>query len=84
MIVFTRLSKDPGPKGIGAVYVPVGAKGLSFGQKETLMGFRGVPSADIFFDNVQVPAENIIVPAGGFAKLMSVFCLERLGKHCIL
>ena len=44
------------------------------------MGFRGIPSADIFFDDVEVPADNLIVPAGGFAKLMEAFDLERCGN----
>ena len=44
------------------------------------MGFRGVPSADIFLDDVSVPEENIVVPAGGFRKLMETFDLERCGN----
>jgi alkylation response protein AidB-like acyl-CoA dehydrogenase len=32
------------------------------------------------FDDVEVPAENVIVPAGGFAKLMEAFDLERCGN----
>ena len=44
------------------------------------MGFRGIPSADIYFDNVEVPGENMIVPAGSFGKLMQAFDLERCGN----
>jgi alkylation response protein AidB-like acyl-CoA dehydrogenase len=79
-VVYVRMSDDPGAKGIGAVFVEADAKGLSFGAPEHLMGFRGIPSADIFFDNVQVTAENLIVPAGGFKKLMEAFDLERCGN----
>ncbi len=79
-VVYARLSDDPGAKGIGAVYVPKGAEGMSFGKQEQLMGFRGVPSSDIYFDNVRVPNDNLIVPAGGFGKLMSAFDLERCGN----
>jgi butyryl-CoA dehydrogenase len=79
-VVYARLSDDPGAKGIGAVLVEKDADGLSFGAGEQLMGFRGIPSADIFFDNVQVPVENLIVPAGGFKKLMEAFDLERCGN----
>ncbi|MGC6471864.1 MAG: acyl-CoA dehydrogenase family protein [Parvibaculales bacterium] len=79
-VVYCRLSDDPGARGIGAVYVEKGASGLSFGPQESLMGFRGVPSADIYFDNTEVPADNIIVPAGGFKKLMEAFDLERCGN----
>ena len=79
-LVYTRLSGVPGAKGIGAVLVEKGTAGLSFGEPELLMGFRGVPSADIYFDNVRVPIGNIVVPAGGFAKLMEAFDLERCGN----
>ncbi len=79
-LVYTRLSDAPGARGIGAVLVEKGTAGLSFGEAETLMGFRGVPSADIFLDNVKVPVGNIVVPAGGFAKLMEAFDLERCGN----
>src|SRR3546814_12884464 len=44
------------------------------------MGFRGIPSADIYLDEVRVPKDNLIVPAGGFAKLMTAFSLERCGN----
>ena len=53
---------------------------MTFGKREQLMGFRGVPSADIFFDNVELPIENQIVPAGGFRQLMEAFDLERCGN----
>lgn len=79
-LVYTRLSDAPGAKGIGAVLVEKGSPGLSFDQPETLMGFRGVPSADLMFDDCVVPEGNIVVPAGGFAKLMEAFDLERCGN----
>jgi len=80
-VVYCRMSKELGAKGIGAVYVEKDTEGLSFGKQEELMGFNGVPSADIFFDNVKVPKENIVVEAnGGFKKLMEAFDLERCGN----
>jgi len=79
-IVYCRLSDAPGAKGIGAVLVEKECEGVSFGKPEELMGFRGIPSADIFLDEVRVPAGNMIVPAGGFAQLMQAFSLERCGN----
>ena len=79
-LVYCRLSDAPGSKGIGAVYVEKDSPGLSFGRSEKLMGFRGIPSADLFFDDVRVPARNLVVPAGGFKKLMEAFDLERCGN----
>ncbi len=79
-VVYCRMSDAPGAKGIGAVYVEKGAAGLSFGKRESLMGFRGVPSSDLYFEDCTVPASNIIVPAGGFKRLMEAFDLERCGN----
>jgi alkylation response protein AidB-like acyl-CoA dehydrogenase len=79
-VVYCKLSNDPGAKGIGAVYVEKETKGLTFGKRERLMGFRGIASADMFFDSVDVPRENLIVPAGGFKQLMEAFDLERCGN----
>jgi len=79
-VVYCRLNDEPGAKGIGAVFVEKTTPGVSFGEPEALMGFRGIPSADIYFDNASVPEENLIVPAGGFAKLMTAFDLERCGN----
>lgn len=79
-VVYCRMSDAPGAKGIGAVYVEKDAPGLSFGKPETLMGFRGVPSSDLYFDNCSVPAANVIVAAGGFRRLMEAFDLERCGN----
>lgn len=79
-VVYCRLSDDPGAKGIGAVLVEKGSPGLSFGPNESLMGFRGIPSADLNFDDCRVPLDNVIVPAGGFKQLMEAFDLERCGN----
>jgi alkylation response protein AidB-like acyl-CoA dehydrogenase len=79
-VVYCRLSDKQGAAGIGAVYVESDAPGLTFGAPEQLMGFRGVPSCDLYLDNCIVPADNLIVPAGGFKKLMEAFDLERCGN----
>ncbi len=79
-VVYARMSDDPGAKGIGAVLVEKDRDGFTFGKPEHHMGFRGIPSADMYFENVEVPEENLITPAGGFRKLMEAFDLERCGN----
>jgi alkylation response protein AidB-like acyl-CoA dehydrogenase len=79
-LVYCRLNDAPGAKGIGAVVVEKGMSGLSFGAAERLIGFRAIPSADVYFDNVVVPKANVVVPAGSFNKLFGVFAIERLGN----
>ncbi|MGI9494089.1 MAG: acyl-CoA dehydrogenase family protein [Geminicoccaceae bacterium] len=79
-VVYCRMSDEPGAKGIGAVLVEREAAGLRFGERERHMGFRGVTSCDMYFDEVQVKADDLIVPAGGFRRLMEAFDLERCGN----
>jgi butyryl-CoA dehydrogenase len=79
-VTYCRFSDDPGAKGIGAILLEKDMEGLSFGKREELMGFRGIPTADIAIEDVKVPGENVIIGAGGFGKLMSAFGLERCGN----
>jgi alkylation response protein AidB-like acyl-CoA dehydrogenase len=79
-LVYVRFGDTPGGKGMGAVVVDKDTPGLTFGPQEELMGHRGVGSADMFFDSVRVPLENVIIPEGGFNKLFTAFSIERLGN----
>ena len=79
-LVYTRLSDEPGARGIGAMIIEADRAGVSFGQPERLMGFRGIPSADVIFDDILVPGANLVVPAGGFGQLFKAFSIERLGN----
>ena len=79
-LVYTRLSDEPGARGIGALIVEADRPGVSFGAQERLMGFRGIPSADINFDDVEVPEENLLIGPGGFRRLFTAFSIERMGN----
>jgi alkylation response protein AidB-like acyl-CoA dehydrogenase len=79
-VVYCKMSNEQGANGIGAVLIEKNRPGLSFGKKERHMGWRGVVSADMHFDNISLPLENIVLPAGGFKKLMKAFDLERCGN----
>ena len=79
-VTYCRFSGDAGARGIGALLVEKDQAGVSFGKREELMGFRGIATADIAFDDVRVPKENLIIGAGGFGQLMSAFGLERCGN----
>lgn len=78
--LYARLSDEPGARGIGALLVDGNASGVSYGAREKLMGFRGIPSADVIFDDVVVPEANLVVPAGQFRRLFTAFSIERLGN----
>lgn len=79
-LLYTRFSDEKGSRAIGALVVDRDTPGVSFGQPEQLMGFRGVPSADVILEDVEVPAENLVVAPGGFGSLFRVFSIERLGN----
>jgi alkylation response protein AidB-like acyl-CoA dehydrogenase len=79
-LVYCRFDDISTARGVGAVYVEKTRDGMSFGAREQFMGFRGVYTSDIFMDEVRVPREHVVVPAGGFAKLMEAFDLERCGN----
>ncbi len=60
-----------GPKGISTLYVEDGTPGLSFGGLEEKMGWRSQPTAQVQFDDCQVPADNLVGEEGhGFRYAM--------------
>ncbi|WP_028315693.1 acyl-CoA dehydrogenase family protein [Desulfatibacillum aliphaticivorans] len=79
-LVYTRFEGIKGHKGIGAVLVESGAEGFTFGKQEVFLGLRGMPSCALYFDNVKIPKENVVIKAGDFGKLMLAFDIERCGN----
>ncbi len=84
-MVFARFGNSKGAKGIGAVLVEKGMKGFTVGKPELKMGGRAVKEAELHFDNVRIPKENIIVEGtpdsnDGFKRLMGSFGPERVGN----
>ena len=70
-IVMCRTGDD-GPKGISAMVVEDGAKGLSFGALEDKMGWRAQPTAQVQFDDCKIPGDNLIGDEGhGFRYAMA-------------
>lgn len=79
-MVYVRLSETRGHRGIGGIVVEKDTPGLSFGKQEVFMGLHGIPSCDLIFEDCLVPQKNMVIPEGGFAKLMQAFDLERCGN----
>src|SRR5688572_2487682 len=63
-LVYVRYG--PGVDGIGSVMLRRTAPGFSIGRTSKFMS--GNEWAPIFFDNVYVPPEDVLLPAGGFKK----------------
>ncbi len=82
--VFTVMARtDPGNKhagGVSAFIVERDTPGLSVGKHDVKMGQRGSHTADVIFENVRVPAGNIIGgrEGVGFKTAMKVLDKARL------
>jgi butyryl-CoA dehydrogenase len=75
---FVRFDGVPGAKGIGAVVVETSMPGVEIKRGPVYIGDRGIHHGDMVLTDVRVPAENLIVGPGQFARLMTAFNLERL------
>lgn len=78
MIVYAKTDPQAGPKGITAFIIEKGFAGLSFGSKLDKLGMRGSNTYPVFFEDCEVPAENVLGAVGGGVKvLMSGLDYER-------
>nr|WP_295671760.1 isovaleryl-CoA dehydrogenase [Sphingomonas sp.] len=67
-----------GSRGITTFLIEKGMPGFSIGQKIDKMGMRGSPTAELVFDECEVPEENVMGPLnGGVGVLMSGLDYER-------
>lgn len=82
--VFAKTEEAPGA--ITAFIVERGFAGLSTGPKEDKMGIRASATTSVVFDNVRVPAENVLgEPGKGFKVAMAILNNGRtgLGGGCV-
>lgn len=74
-VVFTRVDKVAGAKGIGCVLVPGGVKGLKVKSSFHTMG--GEYLSEVVFDDVELPLENLVIRDDGMKRLLSAFNTQR-------
>ncbi len=67
-----------GTDGIGSVLIERGMDGLSLGNPVRYMG--GDEWAQVYFENVYVPPENVVLGPGGFKRQIAGFNVERIGN----
>lgn len=78
IVVYAKTTPEAGPRGITAFLVEKGMKGFSCAQKLDKLGMRGSNTGELVFDNVEVPAENVLGAVdGGVSVLMSGLDYER-------
>ena len=64
-------TSDDGANGVSCVYVEAGTDGLSFGGLEDKMGWRSQPTAQVQFDNCNIPSGSLVGEEGrGFKYAM--------------
>ena len=81
-VVAARTVPDK-PHGIGLFVVEEGMEGFERGRNLAKMGLKAQDTAELFFENVRIPAENVLGdPERGFYNLMHHLAEERLISAC--
>ncbi|HEX6735219.1 MAG TPA: isovaleryl-CoA dehydrogenase [Azonexus sp.] len=78
LVVYAKTDLEAGPRGMTAFIVEKGMKGFSHGTHLDKLGMRGSNTFPLFFDDCEVPEENVLGGVGNGAKvLMSGLDYER-------
>jgi alkylation response protein AidB-like acyl-CoA dehydrogenase len=79
VIVVAKTDPARGAKGTSLVVVDTSMKGFAKGKRLKKMGLKGQDTAELFFDNVEVPADNLLGQENnGFIYLMQELPWERM------
>jgi alkylation response protein AidB-like acyl-CoA dehydrogenase len=77
-VIFAKTDPEAGHRGISAFVVERDTPGLSIGEPEVKMGMRGSPTCEVYLDDAQVPAANLIGEEGkGFTYAMGALDSSR-------
>jgi alkylation response protein AidB-like acyl-CoA dehydrogenase len=77
-VILAYVRYGPGVEGIGSVLIEPGWKGVSFGKPSRFMS--GEEWVQIYFEDVRVPRENVLLGPGGFKQQIAGFNVERIGN----
>lgn len=79
LVVYAKTTPEAASRGITAFLIEKDFKGFSIGQKIEKVGMKGSPTAELVFDDCEVPEENVMGPVnGGVGVLMSGLDYERV------
>jgi acyl-CoA dehydrogenase len=79
MIVACKTDPREGAKGVSLILVERGREGFARGRNLDKIGYKAQDTSELFFDNVRVPADNLLGEEGrGFVMLMEQLPQERL------
>jgi len=72
-VVMAVTDKEKGKKGISAFILEKGMKGFKVGKKEDKLGIRAADTAELIFEDVEVPEENLLGEEGmGYRNAMEI------------
>jgi len=78
LVVYAKTNLAAGSGGISAFLIEKGMKGFSVSKKLDKMGMRGSDTAELVFEDCEVPEDNVMGPVnGGVGVLMSGLDYER-------
>jgi isovaleryl-CoA dehydrogenase len=78
LVIYAKTDLSAGPRGITTFLIEKGMKGFRVAQKLDKLGMRGSPTAELVFEDCEVPAENVLGEVnGGVRVLMSGLDYER-------
>lgn len=79
VVVVARTTPEGGARGLGLLVVERGMPGFERGRNLDKIGQKAQDTAELFFDDVRVPKENLLgEPQGAFGHLMANLPQERL------
>ncbi len=79
VLVACVTNPEAGAKGVSLIAIEESVPGFSKGQPMDKIGLKAQDTAELFFDNVRVPAGNLVGDEGrGFVYLMEQLAQERL------
>ncbi len=77
-VILAYVRFGPGVGGIGSVLIDTKAEGVKLGARSSFMS--GEEWAQLYFENVYVPPEMVVLKQGGFKKQIAGFNVERIGN----
>jgi len=88
-LVFARVFNEKGEEeGIGGfLAIRDETEGLVIGQREPTMGLRGIPEAEVMFEDMEVTDDRVVLPPSGFRRgfgdLMNAYNSQRVGAATV-
>lgn len=87
-LIFAQVEERGERLGIGGFIAVRGEdEGLVVGQREPAMGLRGIPETEIFFNDLEISADMVVIAPDdlkhGFARLMQAYNGQRVGAGTV-